>query len=94
MPRLSDFHGTVAKCHCTNHDPEQPMDCHHCFSRGYVAECKACGGKGQTSVPVAGAQSGEMKSTCDKCGGTGHFGVKPTPEQIAALEEKIELQPA
>lgn len=70
---LKDFHGVVSKCYCTN--PELSMSCKNCFSRGFVAVCLQCSGTGQIKVPVAGAASGDMRSTCDKCGGIGHFGV-------------------
>jgi hypothetical protein len=72
---IKDFHGAVTKCGaCSNADPETPMPCPICFCRGYVAQCLACKGEGQTIVPVAGG-SGEMKSTCSVCGGKGRFGV-------------------
>lgn len=86
--RLLDFHGKITKCSCTNSDPKQPMDCRNCQCRGYVAECLGCGGKGQITVPVAGAQSGDMKSTCSLCGGIGHF-----PSNAPAVTEEA-LQPA
>lgn len=73
MAKLSDFHGAVSKCFCTNSDPNQPMDCKACFCRGWVAACLACNGSGQTRVPVAGTNTGDMASTCSKCGGTGTF---------------------
>jgi DnaJ-class molecular chaperone len=74
------------------------MDCKACFSRGFVATCKACEGNGQITIPVAGTNSGDMKSTCDKCGGTGTFPAnKPEgwDEQQAAIAkaaEEAELQ--
>lgn len=85
MPDLKSFHGKITRCFCTN--PADPMDCKNCMCRGYVAECLACGGKGQIRVPVAGAQSGDMSSTCHLCSGTGHF-----PSNAPAVEEA--LQPA
>lgn len=87
MPDLKSFHGAVTKCYCTNPDPQQPMDCKNCMCRGYVAECLGCNGKGQISVPVAGAQSGNMNSTCHLCGGTGHFPANaPAPVEEEALQ--------
>jgi len=93
--KLTDFHGVVSRCHCTN--PDVPMGCKNCFSRGFVAVCLACSGTGQTTVPVAGAAAGDMKSTCDKCGGSGTFSVRkpdnwdeehaPVVETVAVVEE-------
>lgn len=66
------------------------MPCERCKCRGYVAQCLACLGKGQTEVPVAGG-SGLMKSTCSTCGGGGTFPInKPADWDIfhpAVVEE-------
>lgn len=71
MASLKDFHGAIERCFCTN--PAEPMDCKNCLCRGYVAKCLACDGKGQTRVPVAGTNTGDMASTCNSCGGCGTF---------------------
>jgi hypothetical protein len=85
MTRLSDFKGAIKKCHCTNSDPQQPMDCKHCLCRGYLAQCLGCQGQGQIRVPVAGAHSGDMASTCHLCGGSGTFPSNaPVPEPALA----------
>ena len=74
---ISQYHGPISKCPiCTNADPAKPMDCKNCFSRGFVAQCLLCGGKGQVTIPVAGVEVGTMNSTCSACGGRGVFGVK------------------
>jgi DnaJ-class molecular chaperone len=39
-----------------------------------VAQCTGCGGKGQTTEAMAGGP-GTHTATCNKCGGSGHFGV-------------------
>lgn len=79
---LRTFHGTIKKCEtCTN--PAQPMDCKRCFCRGYLSVCLNCSGTGQTTTKVAGTDMGNMRSTCDKCGGTGTFPANK-PEEIAA----------
>jgi hypothetical protein len=90
---IKDYHGAVSKCAaCSNADPETPMHCPQCFCRGYVAECLACKGAGQTIVPVAGG-SGEMKSTCSVCGGKGKFGVnKPADWDILHPAEVAEVE--
>lgn len=85
---LKDFHGIVSKCHCTN--PATPMNCKTCFARGFTAICLQCSGKGQVTVPVAGAATGEMKSTCDKCGGMGAFGVPKPANWDAEHAPKVE----
>jgi hypothetical protein len=88
---LKDFHGVVSKCHCTN--PALSMSCKNCFSRGFVAVCLQCSGTGQIKVPVAGAASGDMRSTCDKCGGIGHFGV-PKPATWDADHAPVQAESA
>ena len=99
MP-ISDYKGKVSKCFCTNADPATPMPCERCFCRGYVAECLACLGKGQTDVPVAGG-SGMMKHTCLMCGGKGTFSINkpldwdilnPSVEEVAPETEKTAEQ--
>lgn len=89
---LKDFHGVVSKCHCTN--PAIPDNCKNCFSRGFTAVCLQCSGTGQVKVPVAGAASGDMKSTCDKCGGMGHFGVPKPANGDAEHPVQDETKPA
>jgi hypothetical protein len=89
MTKLSDFKGEITPCHCTNKDPRQPMDCKHCLCRGYLAQCLACNGKGQITVPVAGAQSGDMRSTCHLCGGSGSFPSNAPVAQPADPEPAI-----
>lgn len=84
MTNLKSFHGEISPCFCTNKDGD-PMDCNNCRCRGYVAKCLACDGKGQTSVPVAGAQSGNMAATCNLCGGIGHF-PSNAPAETSALQ--------
>lgn len=86
---LKEFQGVITKCNvCTN--PEKAIYCKNCFCRGFVAICLACSGTGQITVPVAGAASGDMKSTCDKCGGTGHYGVVK-PENWDAEQAPAEV---
>ena len=75
---ISQFYGDVQQCNACSNAKGEPMSCHSCFSRGYLARCTACNGTGQTEAPVAGAGSGKMKSTCAPCGGKGFFGV-PKP---------------
>lgn len=96
--KISDFYGKVSKCHCTNSDPAKPMGCSECFSRGYVAECLHCLGKGQVEEPVAGG-NGKMFATCPSCGGRGKFGVNkpsdwdtlhpPVIEEVPAPEQEL-----
>lgn len=84
---LRQFHGVVKKCEtCTN--PDLPMDCRRCFCRGYLAVCLNCSGTGQITSDVAGSASGTMRSTCDKCGGTGFFSARK-PEEV---EEDTEAE--
>jgi hypothetical protein len=73
--KISDYHGKISQCFCTNSDPDKPMSCPRCFCRGFVAECLACQGTGQIEEPVAGAMKGTMKSTCGICGGKKVFAV-------------------
>jgi hypothetical protein len=98
MTTIQQYHGFVSKCTCDIYDhPEKQTDraCRMCFGRGFVAECKACGGKGKNEVPVNGSDKslGVMASTCSPCGGIGVYGVpKPAdwdethPKEVAAEE--------
>lgn len=87
---IKDLHGAVTRCTCTNWNPETPTSCKWCFSRGYVAECLSCSGKGMKEEPVAGA-SGKMSVTCASCGGSGRYGVnKPADWDITHPEQKQE----
>lgn len=87
---IKDLHGRVERCICTNWNPDMPMTCQWCFSRGYVAECLACSGAGMKEEPVAGS-NGTMKSTCASCGGKGKFGVnKPADWDITHPEQQQE----
>ena len=77
---ISKYHGVVKECTCgTTKYPERQSErsCRLCFGRGFVAECLACEGKGQVTVPVnnGNASLGMMGSTCIPCGGNGLFGV-------------------
>jgi DnaJ-class molecular chaperone len=72
--KISDFHGKVSTCFCTNHLQNQPMGCDRCYCRGYVAECLGCNGTGQKTESVAGG-NGVMQTTCPACGGKKVFGV-------------------
>lgn len=88
MP-ISDNYGVVDKCSsCTN--PDVPEHCVICMCRGFVAVCLNCSGKGQTTVPVAGASSGTMSSTCPACGGTGRFAVRKPETWDAEHAEPVE----
>ena len=91
---MSEFYGEITKCKvCTN--PDEPMPCNECFSRGFVAKCMGCDGGGQVSAPVAGAAAGTMMSTCGACGGTGKFGVKKPENWVEPIAEtKKELATA
>ena len=75
---LEEFRGEVRTCGCK---PNEEMACTFCRGRNYVAKCKACDGKGQNVVPVAGC-SGTMSSTCNICGGTGTLPANK-PEEVA-----------
>ena len=83
MSGISQYHGDIRPCDCGIYEhPEKQGEraCRQCFARGFVAECKACGGKGRNEVPVNGTDKslGMMASTCSPCGGTGVYGV-PKP---------------
>jgi len=54
----------------------------------------ACNSTGQTTVAVAGAAAGTMKSTCSACGGTGRFGVNKPEGWVEPTVEKKELTTA
>jgi len=70
---LSDYRGPVSKCGlCLPNQGVSHVFCQHCFDRGYVALCLNCDGKGKTVVSVGGSV-GTMESTCNLCGGKGHF---------------------
>ena len=93
---ISRYHGIVTKCTCGIADHPENMTeraCRLCFGRGFVAECTACEGKGQTDQKMAGGP-GMMKSTCIACGGVGKFGVnkpadwkEPEEEEVPVLTE-------
>ena len=71
--KLTDLHGPVSKCKmCVPALNIHHQFCQFCLSRGYVALCLNCDGKGKMRVPVGGS-IGEMDSTCNYCGGKGHF---------------------
>ena len=91
---LADYKGRVDKCdRCTNSNPETPMDCRKCFSRGYVAECLKCMGKKQIQEGVAGTNNGTMWVTCPLCGGSGCFAVnKPADWDILHPEPVVEAK--
>jgi hypothetical protein len=85
--KISDLHGKVEKCWCTNSDPAKPMPCQRCFCRGYVAGCLQCNATGQIEEAVAGGAKGTMAVTCPGCGGTKVFGVnKPADWDITHPE--------
>jgi hypothetical protein len=98
MANISQYHGEVRICDCGIYEhPEKQGEraCKMCFGRGFVAECKACHGKGRTEVAVNGSDKslGVMSSTCSPCGGTGFYGVtKPAdwdethPKEVVAEE--------
>lgn len=89
--KMSDLHGNVTRCTCTNWNPETPTSCKWCFSRGYVAECLGCSGEGMKTESVAGG-NGTMKVTCPSCGGLGKFGVnKPADWDARHPEQAQEL---
>lgn len=90
--KISDLHGKIERCWCTNWDKDRPMPCDRCFCRGYVAECLQCSASGMVSESVAGG-AGKMNATCPGCGGKKHFGVNkpadwdaPHPEQAKEAE--------
>lgn len=73
MADLTKYHGPARKCEfCLPAVNIHKQFCQHCMSRGYLATCLNCDGKGKLRVPVAGSL-GEMDSTCTLCGGTGTF---------------------
>lgn len=91
---ISQYHGQVRKCDCGIADNPEKMGeraCRICFGRGFVAECLACEGKGQTLQKMAGGP-GTMTATCTPCGGVGVYGVRkpedwaePMPQESLAL---------
>jgi hypothetical protein len=90
---MSAYYGPVSECKvCTasrNAADIPERTCYNCFGRGFVAQCMLCDGKGYTSQPVAGAQSGSMNATCNGCGGRGCYGVnKPEGWVVPEREEK------
>ena len=98
MANISQYHGDIRLCECgiVEH-PEKQGDqaCRFCFGRGFVAQCKACHGKGKNEVAVNGNDKslGVMSSTCNPCGGIGVYGVnKPAdwdethPKEVVAPE--------
>jgi DnaJ-class molecular chaperone len=98
MANISQYHGEVRLCDCGIYEhPERQTEraCRMCFGRGFVAECKACQGKGKNEVAVNGSDKalGVMASTCTPCGGIGVYGVpKPAdwdethPKEVVAEE--------
>ncbi len=84
MASISRYHGKVSKCTCGKADQparESMRACSICFDRGFVAECMACDGKGQTTEKMAGGP-GMMKSTCNACGGLGRFAVNKPEDWV------------
>jgi hypothetical protein len=90
--KISDFHGKVSTCFCTNHLQNQPMGCDRCYCRGYVAECLGCNGTGQKTESVAGG-NGVMQTTCPACGGKKVFGVNK-PADWDATHPPVEAKSA
>lgn len=89
MASISQYHGEVSECSCGIYrSPEKQGQraCTHCFGRGFVAQCKACNGKGQVEQDMAGGP-GKMSSTCIPCGGTGSFGVNKPADWTDAQPE-------
>ena len=74
MAGISDFHGKVSKWSACRNAEGQEQSCGICFSRGFVAECMGCEGRGHRIENMAGGP-GTFKSTCPACGGRGTFGV-------------------
>ena len=94
MSGISDYHGPVSKCTSCRNAEGQEQSCPNCFSRGYVAQCLGCDGKGHTIIAMAGGP-GTMKSVCAPCGGRGSFGVnKPANWQEPESAIKGELATA
>jgi len=94
MPKndVSQYHGAVHVCPMCKISEGVITNCDHCKGRGFVADCTNCNATGQTTVPVAGAASGTMSSTCAPCAGKGVFGVnrpadwtEPVPEPEKTL---------
>ena len=86
---ISRFHGQVTKCDCGIYDhPEKQGEraCQFCFGRGFVAECTACEGKGQTTEKMAGGP-GTHSATCNRCGGIGKFGVNKPEDWVDVVPE-------
>lgn len=84
---ISRFHGAVSKCTICSNAEGVPMHCNQCKSRGYIAVCTNCNGEGHTTVPVAGAASGDMTSTCPACGGLRCFGVNKPDGWVEPVAE-------
>lgn len=87
--KISDLHGNVERCWCTNWDPTRPMPCDRCFCRGYVAACLQCNATGMTTEAVAGG-AGKMQVTCPGCGGKKVFGVNKPAEWDARHPEQAQ----
>lgn len=88
---ISKYHGRVTKCHCGIADhPEGNSEraCKQCFGRGFLAECRACDGKGQTLQAMAGGP-GTHTATCNCCGGIGTFGVNRPADWM----EEVKVEP-
>ena len=104
---ISKYHGEVSVCECglyekvkgenavIPHPEKQSLRaCGHCFGRGFLAQCKACNGKGQVEQDMAGGP-GKMSSTCIPCGGKGSLGVKqPADWKTAKAAAEKQEEPA
>jgi hypothetical protein len=88
--KLTDYHGPVRKCEmCLPAINIHKQFCQWCMSRGYLATCLACDGKGKTRVPVQGS-IGEMDSTCTLCGGKGTFPASKAAYDLTHPDEPVE----
>ena len=78
---VARYRGSVRKCEfCKNADLPLPLrtPCKFCLTRGYVAQCLNCDGKGTKVLPAVWDNgASEHGSTCDICGG---IGVLPATE--------------
>ena len=93
---IAKYHGEVSKCHCGIADnPEKIGEraCKQCLSRGFVAKCKGCDGKGETTQKMAGGP-GSHTATCNFCGGSGLFAVNKPADWAEPVKEEAKEEVA